>query len=75
MGGKALCPAKTQPSSVGDCQGRKAEGVSGWVEDQPYRRRGTEDGWETGKGEKIWNVNKKCPIKKRKVIIAFIIML
>lgn len=38
-------------------------------------RRGKEDGWETGKGEKIWNVNKKCPIKKRKVIIAFIIML
>jgi hypothetical protein len=43
MGGEALGPEKAQCPSVGKCQGREA-GVAGWMEEQPHRSRGREDG-------------------------------
>jgi len=56
MEGEALGPAKTEHSTVGECQGA----VAGWKvfgeEEHPYRRRGVEWAggrayeWKPGKG-------------------------
>jgi len=68
---EALDPAKAGSPSVGECQGGEMGSGGGWEEGPPLWNKGKRMGqgvyWqETWKGNNIWNVNKKYPIKKRR---------